>query len=99
MRIFPPVFPARRKGEIVRHWSVQRSEALEVGNASLLEASRRSWKEGGAISQERYKGTQSAKSLSSVFFLVVVVFFFFFWWSSSRGLGGRKSGESLGLGL
>ena len=36
-----------------------------MGNASLLEASRRSWKEGGAISQERYKGAQSAKSVFS----------------------------------
>ena len=44
--------PARRKGEIVRHWSVHRGEALEMGNASFLEASRRSWKEGGAINKE-----------------------------------------------
>ena len=50
---------------------------MEMGNASLLEASRRSWKEGGAISEREYKGTQSAKS---------VFFFFFFWWSSSGGL-------------
>ena len=44
-------------------------------NASLLEASRRSWKEGGAISQERYKGTQSAESGSRVEVLVVFVLF------------------------
>ena len=53
-----------------------------MGNASLLEASRRSWKEGGAISQGRYKGTQSAKSVgswSSGGLLVV-----FGSWSSSR---------------
>ena len=34
-----------------------------MGNASLLEASRRSWKQGGARSQEGYKGTQSARSV------------------------------------
>jgi len=44
-----------------------------VGNASLLEASRRSWKEGGARSQEGYKGTQSAESVSRVEVLVVLV--------------------------
>ena len=38
---FPP--PARREG---------RGEGLEVGNASLLEASRGSWKQVGAISKE-----------------------------------------------
>ena len=46
---------------------------MEVENASLLEASRRSWKEGGAISQEGYKGTQSAESVSQVEVLVVFV--------------------------
>ena len=52
VRIFPPVFPARRTGEIVRHWSDHRGEELEMGNASFLEASRRSWREGGAIKKE-----------------------------------------------
>ena len=56
--------PARREG---------RGEGLEVGNASLLEASRRSWNEGGARSQEGYKGTQSAESVSRVEVLVVFV--------------------------
>ena len=70
--------------------AARRGEAFEVGNASLLEASRRSWKEGGAISQGRYKGTQSAQSVgswssgghlscfwwSSSWSVLVVVFFF-----------------------
>ena len=34
---------------------------MEMGNASFLEASRRRWKEGGAISESEYKGTQSAR--------------------------------------
>ena len=59
---FPP--PAHRKG---------RSEGLEMGNASLLETSRGSWKQGGAISKEGYKGTQSAESVSRVEVLVVFV--------------------------
>ena len=42
-------------------------------NASLLEASRRSWKEGGAISEEEYKGTQSAKSVFSSGGLLLMV--------------------------
>ena len=37
------------------------ARALEVENAPLLEASLGSWKQGGARSQEGYKGTQSAK--------------------------------------
>ena len=40
---------------------------MEVQNTSLLEASRRSWKEGGAISESEYKGTQSVKSVGSWF--------------------------------
>ena len=44
-----------------------------MGNASLLEASHGSWKQGRAISQEGYKGTQSAESVSRVEVLVVFV--------------------------
>ena len=40
------------------------ARALEVENAPLLDASRRSWKEGGAISQEGYKGARSGCSRS-----------------------------------
>ena len=46
-------------------------------NASLLEASRRSWKEGGAISEREYKGTERQVGLLGLS-----------WWSSSL-LGGR----------
>ena len=38
---------------------------MELRNAPFLEASRRSLKEGGARSQEEYKGAQDAKSWSS----------------------------------
>ena len=51
-----------------------------MGNASFLEASRRSWKEGGAISESEYKGTESVKSGGSWAargLLVVFCFFFF----------------------
>ena len=64
-------FPARRKGEIVRHWSIRGSEALEMGNAPFLEASRRNWKGGGAengekrgVGTEAYKGGQDASFVS-----------------------------------
>ena len=40
-----------------------------VENAPLLEASRGSWKQGGARSQEGYRGTQSAKSVFGVLVL------------------------------
>ena len=68
-RGFSRLFFPRRKGEIVRHWSVRGSEALEMGNAPFLEASRRSWKWGGARSQEEYKGAQDAKRLVGVFWV------------------------------
>ena len=53
-----------------------------MGHASLLESSRRSWKEGGAISQGRYKGTQSAQSVGSWSSGGLSCF----WWSSSRSV-------------
>ena len=65
-----------------------------MGNASFLEASRRSWKEGGAISESEYKDTQSARVILSVLargLLVVFCFFFslvvvVFWSWAARGL-------------
>ena len=58
------------------------ARALEVENAPLLEASRGSWKQGGARSQEGYKGTQSAVLR----------------WKSGGSLGGLRLGRRLGLG-
>ena len=60
------------------------ARGLGMGNAPFLEASRRSSKEGGARSQEEYKGVQDAKS---VFFFGLVF----------SGFGGRvESGSALG---
>ena len=56
---------------------------MELRNAPFLEASRRSSKEGGAKSQEEYKGAQDAKVFVVVFFLVIVLVV------SSGGLLGR----------
>ena len=57
--------PARREG---------RGEGVGSGEFPLLDASRRSWKEGGARSQEGYKGTQSVGRVSVGWKS---------WWSSS----------------
>ena len=81
---------------------------MGLGNAPFLEASRRSSKEGGARSQEEYKGAQDAKSWTfrcggqSWWWFLLVVFsvgIFGSWWPvSGEAVRGTTRSSELAVG-